>query len=110
MRDSRCDGEGHGEQSLAPRHDFRTSEHYLRREDYHFERCYHPRRLEARWSWTRRGHLFGALLSRGGGMCHEVGLEPSYSFFQRNLISSHLIVSRPGLLTRPIVARSTIIR
>jgi hypothetical protein len=84
----RCDGQGHGEQSLASRDDFRTSEYHPRREDDHFERCHHPRRLEARWSWTRRGHLFGALLSRGGRMRHEVRLRLSRSFARRNLIPS----------------------
>jgi hypothetical protein len=68
-------GQGHGEQSLASRDDFRTSEHHPRREDDHFKRCYHPRRFEACWPWTRRRHISGALLSRGGGVRHEVRLK-----------------------------------
>jgi len=86
-RNLRCGGQGHGKQSLASRDDFRTSEHHPRREDDHLERRHHPRRSEACWSWTRRGHIFGALLSRGGGMRHEVRLKPSSSFLRSNLIS-----------------------
>ena len=75
----RCDGLGHGQQGLASGDDFRTSEYHLRREDDHLERRYHSRGPETCGPWTRRGYLFGPLLSRGGGMRHEVRLSPTPS-------------------------------
>jgi len=70
----RIDGQGHGQQSLASCHDFRTSEHYPRREDDHLERRHHPGGSEACRSRTCRGYLVGPVLSRGGGVRHEVRL------------------------------------
>lgn len=71
-----CDGQGHGQQSLAPCHDLRTSEHHPRREDDHLEWCHNPRGPKARRSRTRRGYIFRPLLSCRRGMRHEVSLIP----------------------------------